>query len=161
VLRILRANPHANWRLVRDRTGLTDAKARRALRRQEADPPVLSLAKLGRGREDYHLRAVGADASEYYSEHGGTLDGRELNESDREPRTETPRGSACSGARVQLWAGVRARRPDDLSRPRWDGGELVLTIGGVLKVTLSEQARWLVKVLTRALAGKPDGSRGG
>jgi hypothetical protein len=31
VLRILRANPHANWRLVRDRTGLTDVKARRAL----------------------------------------------------------------------------------------------------------------------------------
>jgi conjugative relaxase-like TrwC/TraI family protein len=31
---------------------------------------VLSLAKIGRGREDYHLRAVGADASLYYSEHG-------------------------------------------------------------------------------------------
>jgi conjugative relaxase-like TrwC/TraI family protein len=31
---------------------------------------VLSLAKIGRGREDYHLRAVGADASMYYSEHG-------------------------------------------------------------------------------------------
>jgi TrwC relaxase len=31
---------------------------------------MLSLAKLGRGREDYYLRAVGADASQYYSEHG-------------------------------------------------------------------------------------------
>jgi conjugative relaxase-like TrwC/TraI family protein len=31
---------------------------------------VLSLAKLGRGREDYYLRAVGADASTYYSERG-------------------------------------------------------------------------------------------
>lgn len=31
---------------------------------------VLSLAKLGRGREEYYLRAVGADASQYYSEHG-------------------------------------------------------------------------------------------
>ncbi len=31
---------------------------------------MLSLAKLGRGREDYHLRAVGADASQYYSERG-------------------------------------------------------------------------------------------
>jgi conjugative relaxase-like TrwC/TraI family protein len=31
---------------------------------------VLSLAKIGRGREDYHLRAVGADASTYYSERG-------------------------------------------------------------------------------------------
>jgi conjugative relaxase-like TrwC/TraI family protein len=31
---------------------------------------MLSLAKIGRGREDYHLRAVGADASTYYSEHG-------------------------------------------------------------------------------------------
>jgi conjugative relaxase-like TrwC/TraI family protein len=31
---------------------------------------VLSLAKIGRGREDYHLRAVGADASAYYSERG-------------------------------------------------------------------------------------------
>ncbi|HXM54003.1 MAG TPA: MobF family relaxase [Candidatus Dormibacteraeota bacterium] len=31
---------------------------------------MLSLAKIGRGREDYHLRAVGADASAYYSEHG-------------------------------------------------------------------------------------------
>jgi hypothetical protein len=31
---------------------------------------VLSLAKIGRGREDYHLRPVGADASTYYSEHG-------------------------------------------------------------------------------------------
>jgi conjugative relaxase-like TrwC/TraI family protein len=31
---------------------------------------VLSLAKLGRGREDYYLRSVGADASEYYSERG-------------------------------------------------------------------------------------------
>ena len=31
---------------------------------------MLSLAKIGRGREDYHLRAVGADASAYYSERG-------------------------------------------------------------------------------------------
>src|SRR5437899_6774567 len=31
---------------------------------------MLSLAKLGRGREEYYLRAVGADASKYYSEHG-------------------------------------------------------------------------------------------
>ena len=31
---------------------------------------MLSLAKTGRGREDYHLRAVGADASDYYSERG-------------------------------------------------------------------------------------------
>ena len=31
---------------------------------------MLSLAKLGRGREDYHLRAVGSDATEYYSERG-------------------------------------------------------------------------------------------
>jgi conjugative relaxase-like TrwC/TraI family protein len=31
---------------------------------------VLSLAKLGRGREDYYLRSVGADASQYYSERG-------------------------------------------------------------------------------------------
>src|SRR2546430_984376 len=31
---------------------------------------MLSLAKLGRGREGYYLRAVGADASQYYSEHG-------------------------------------------------------------------------------------------
>ena len=31
---------------------------------------MLSLAKLGRGREDYYLRAVGADASQYYSERG-------------------------------------------------------------------------------------------
>src|SRR5215472_796524 len=31
---------------------------------------MLTLAKLGRGREDYYLRAVGADASRYYSEHG-------------------------------------------------------------------------------------------
>ena len=31
---------------------------------------MLRLAKLGRGREDYYLRAIGADASQYYSEHG-------------------------------------------------------------------------------------------
>ena len=31
---------------------------------------MLSLAKLGRGREEYYLRAVGADASQYYSEQG-------------------------------------------------------------------------------------------
>lgn len=31
---------------------------------------MLSLAKLGHGREDYHLRAAGLDASEYYSERG-------------------------------------------------------------------------------------------
>jgi hypothetical protein len=31
VLRILRANPHATWKVVRDRTGLTDANAKRAL----------------------------------------------------------------------------------------------------------------------------------
>jgi hypothetical protein len=31
---------------------------------------MLSLAKIGRGREHYHLRAVGADASAYYSERG-------------------------------------------------------------------------------------------
>jgi conjugative relaxase-like TrwC/TraI family protein len=31
---------------------------------------MLTLAKLGRGREDYYLRAVGADASQYYSEQG-------------------------------------------------------------------------------------------
>ena len=31
---------------------------------------MLSLAKIGRGREDYHLRAAGADASLYYLEHG-------------------------------------------------------------------------------------------
>ena len=31
VLRILRANPHATWRVVRDRTGLSEANAKRAL----------------------------------------------------------------------------------------------------------------------------------
>src|SRR5215472_9374410 len=31
---------------------------------------MLSLAKLGRGREDYYLRSIGADASQYYSERG-------------------------------------------------------------------------------------------
>ncbi|TMC12204.1 MAG: hypothetical protein E6J41_03290 [Chloroflexi bacterium] len=31
---------------------------------------MLSLARIGRGREDYHLRSVGADASTYYSERG-------------------------------------------------------------------------------------------
>jgi conjugative relaxase-like TrwC/TraI family protein len=36
---------------------------------------MLSLAKLGRGREDYHLRAVGADASQYYSERGEVAGG--------------------------------------------------------------------------------------
>lgn len=36
---------------------------------------MLSLAKLGRGREDYHLRSVGADASQYYSERGEVAGG--------------------------------------------------------------------------------------
>jgi conjugative relaxase-like TrwC/TraI family protein len=36
---------------------------------------MLSLAKLGRGREDYYLRAVGADASTYYSERGEVAGG--------------------------------------------------------------------------------------
>jgi conjugative relaxase-like TrwC/TraI family protein len=36
---------------------------------------LLSLAKLGRGREDYYLRAVGADASTYYSERGEVAGG--------------------------------------------------------------------------------------
>jgi conjugative relaxase-like TrwC/TraI family protein len=36
---------------------------------------MLSLAKLGRGREDYHLRSVGADASRYYSELGEVAGG--------------------------------------------------------------------------------------
>ena len=31
---------------------------------------MLSLARIGRGREDYHLRSVGADASTYCSERG-------------------------------------------------------------------------------------------
>jgi conjugative relaxase-like TrwC/TraI family protein len=36
---------------------------------------VLSLAKLGRGREEYYLRSVGADASQYYSERGEVAGG--------------------------------------------------------------------------------------
>src|SRR5258707_945980 len=36
---------------------------------------MLSLAKLGRGREDYYLRSVGADASRYYSERGEVAGG--------------------------------------------------------------------------------------
>src|SRR6516225_4307431 len=36
---------------------------------------MLSLAKLGRGREDYYLRSVGADASQYYSERGEVAGG--------------------------------------------------------------------------------------
>ncbi len=36
---------------------------------------MLSLAKLGRGREDYYLRCVGADASQYHSERGEVAGG--------------------------------------------------------------------------------------
>jgi conjugative relaxase-like TrwC/TraI family protein len=36
---------------------------------------MLSLAKLGRGREDYYIRSVGADASQYYSERGEVAGG--------------------------------------------------------------------------------------
>jgi conjugative relaxase-like TrwC/TraI family protein len=36
---------------------------------------MLSLAKLGRGREDYYLRSVGVDASQYYSDRGEVAGG--------------------------------------------------------------------------------------
>jgi hypothetical protein len=68
--------------------------------------------------------------------------------------------SVSDAVRVRVQVAVHAHNPAEVGRPRWDGHELVVTVGDVV-VYLSEAAAWwLLKVLTAALAGEPEVSRG-
>src|SRR5215831_1194110 len=98
---------------------------------------MLSLAKIGRGREDYHIRAVGADASLYYSEHGEVA-GRWLSG-----------GAAALGleGRVEdeaLLAVLAGRSPDDerqlVSPPRT--GQRMPGIDACFKAPKSASVLW-------------------
>ena len=62
--------------------------------------------------------------------------------------------------RVRVQVGVHAYNPAEVGRPRWDGHELVVTIGDVVVYLSEAAARWLSKVLTAALAGEPEVSHG-
>ena len=55
---------------------------------------------------------------------------------------------------------LAAYTPAEVGRPRWDGHELVVTIGDVVVYLSEAAARWLSKVLTAALAGEPEVSHG-
>ena len=71
------------------------------------------------------------------------------------------RGTLLSDAvRVRVQVGVHAHNPAEVGRPRWDHHELVVTIGDVVVYLSEAAARWLLKVLSAALVGGPDASRG-
>src|SRR6266536_876061 len=98
---------------------------------------MLSLAKLGRGREDYHLRAVGADASQYYSEHGEVAG------------TWLGGGAAALGLRGRveepaLLAALAGRSPDGgsqlVARPR--AGQRMPGIDACFKAPKSVSLLW-------------------
>lgn len=59
VLRIVRANPRATWRTVRDRTGLTDANAKRAL--TAARKELLATSRQMQGSDDLDPRSADAN----------------------------------------------------------------------------------------------------
>jgi hypothetical protein len=70
-------------------------------------------------------------------------------------------GTSLSDAvRVRVQVGVHAHNPAEVGRPRWDHHELVVTVGDVVVYLSEAAARWLSKVLTAALAGEPEVSRG-
>jgi hypothetical protein len=70
-------------------------------------------------------------------------------------------GTSLSDAvRVRVEVGVHAHNPAEVGRPRWDHHELVVTIGDVVVYLSEAAARWLLKVLSAALVGGPDASRG-
>jgi hypothetical protein len=62
--------------------------------------------------------------------------------------------------RVQVQVVLRVYSQTEVGRPRWDHHELVVTIGDVVVYLSEAAARWLLKVLTAALVGGPDASRG-
>jgi hypothetical protein len=79
------------------------------------------------------------------------------------PQPESgPRPPASMGdaVRVRVQLGVHAHNPAEVGRPRWDHHELVVTIGDVVVYLSEAAARWLLKVLSAALVGGPDASRG-
>jgi hypothetical protein len=61
---------------------------------------------------------------------------------------------------VHVQVGVRVYSRAEVGRPHWDRHELVVTIGDVVVYLSEPAARWLSKVLTAALAGEPEVSRG-
>jgi hypothetical protein len=65
--------------------------------------------------------------------------------------------SDCVRVRVQV--AVHAHNPAEVGRPRWERNELVLAVGDVVLVLSEPAARWLLKVLTAALAGEPEVSQ--
>jgi hypothetical protein len=70
-------------------------------------------------------------------------------------------GTSLSDAvRVRVQVAVHAHNPAEVGRPRWDHHELVVTIGDVVVYLSEAAARWLLKVLSAALVGGPDVSRG-
>jgi hypothetical protein len=72
-----------------------------------------------------------------------------------------PRPPAMGDAvRVRVEVGVHAYNPAEVGRPRLEGHELVVTIGDVVVYLSETAARWLLKVLSAALVGRPDVSRG-
>src|SRR5262249_39125868 len=78
---------------------------------------MLTLAKLGRGREDYYLRAVGADASQYYSEHGEVA-GLWLGGGAAELG---PQGRAGAAALLAVLAGCQPATGERLVAPPTEG----------------------------------------
>jgi hypothetical protein len=68
--------------------------------------------------------------------------------------------SMGDAVRVRVQVGVHAHNPAEVGRPRWERQELVVTIGDVVIYLSETAARWLLKVLSAALVGRPDVSHG-
>jgi hypothetical protein len=73
--------------------------------------------------------------------------------SDPQPAVDR-RVSPPEDIRVQVRVALRVYSRADVGRPRWDRRELVVTIGDVVVYLSEPAARWLLEVLTAALAGE-------
>jgi hypothetical protein len=76
------------------------------------------------------------------------------------PRPPASMGGGTDAVRVRVQVAVHAHNPAEVGRPRWERQELVVTIGDVVVYLSETAARWLLKVLSAALVGRPDVSQG-
>jgi hypothetical protein len=77
-----------------------------------------------------------------------------------DPQPEGGGTSLSDVVRVRVQVSVHAHNPAEVGRPRWERQELVVTIGDVVVYLSEAAARWLLKVLSAALVGGPEASRG-
>jgi hypothetical protein len=69
-------------------------------------------------------------------------------------------GSPTEDIRAQVRVALRVHSRAEVGRPRWERHELVVTFGDVVVYLSEPAAKWLLKVLTAALAREPEVSRG-